>query len=56
MINQLKAASQATTPEHSTGELVKLVAEREAAVQAGVPQARAAAERLDKSAWPGRGP
>jgi hypothetical protein len=28
MMNQLKAASQATTPEHSTGELVKLVAEQ----------------------------
>jgi hypothetical protein len=28
MMNQLKAASQATAPEHSTGELVKLVAEQ----------------------------
>jgi uncharacterized membrane protein YqjE len=28
MMNQLKAADQATTPEHSTGELVKLVAEQ----------------------------
>jgi uncharacterized membrane protein YqjE len=27
-MNQLKAADQATTPEHSTGELVKLVAEQ----------------------------
>jgi uncharacterized membrane protein YqjE len=28
MMNQLKAADQATTKEHSTGELVKLVAEQ----------------------------
>jgi Putative Actinobacterial Holin-X, holin superfamily III len=28
MMNQLKAADQANTPEHSTGELVKLVAEQ----------------------------